>query len=122
MEVPPLWHYRCAPPPEGAFVDWKFASCVIVPAYRNGAWPVIREDAVQPAQLSPRCMRTTAIGLLVVVCPLCYDVRVFEEGVLKQNTHYTCPGHNGSAKCPGYLYRLQPQRASLTSPATCSIQ
>jgi len=122
MDVPPLWHYRCATPAEGDFIKWHYAKCVTVPAYRNGAWPVIKDDTVQPSKLGSACIRSTTAGLLVVICPLCYDIRVFESGLLERNKHYECPGHNGSAHCPGYIYKPGEPSSALSSGATCSIQ
>ena len=122
MDVPPLWHYRCATPADGDFVKWHFAKCVTVPVYRNGTWPVIKQDAVQPTQLSSVCIRSTEAGLVLVVCPLCYDIRVFEKGTLVKDRHYECPGHNGSAKCPGYVYGTPPSSSFLRPGATCPIQ
>ena len=122
MDIPPLWHYRCAEPAEGEFIKWHYAKCVTVSSYINGAWPVIKHDAVGPAQLCRGSMRSTPSGLLVAVCPLCFDVQVFEKGALRPNTHYKCPGHGGSADCPGYVYGPAPPGADLRPGATCVIQ
>lgn len=122
MDVPPLWHYRCAKPADGEFIKWHYAKCVTVTTYVNGAWPVIKNDAIDPARLNSVCMRSTPGGLLMVVCPLCYDVQLFTEGVLQINVHYNCPGHGGTALCPGYIYVPDPSRADRSSGATCVIQ
>ena len=120
---PPLWHYRCPPAGAEEFVTWDFAhSGVTVTAYRNGLWPVDRMDDVKPARLSKHCMRLGRNNIIIVICPLCYDVTVFEPSSLKRNRYYTCPGHNGSAHCPGFVYGTPVSRESLSPEATCSIQ
>lgn len=120
---PPLWHYRCPPAGPEEFVTWDFAHCgVTVTAYRNGLWPVDRMDDVKPARLSKHCMRCGRNDIIIVICPLCYDVSVFEQSTLKRNRHYPCPGHSGSAHCPGFVYGTPVSSDSLSPEATCSIQ
>jgi hypothetical protein len=124
MEVPPpLWHFRCPPVANSDFVSWNFAgSGVTVAAYRNGLWPADRFDEVQPAPLSKHCMRVGRNNIIIVICPLCYDVSVFEPTALRRDRHYECPGHNGSAFCPGFVYGTPASSESLSPGATCSIQ
>lgn len=123
MSIPPLWHYRCAEASEGDFVTWDFANCgVVVSAYRNGAWPVVKCEEVRPSRLSQHCIRKGNNGIVIVVCPLCYDISVFEPGMLKPHRQYACPGHAGSAQCPGYVYGIPSAEDDLSSAAMCSIQ
>jgi hypothetical protein len=123
MKVPPLWHFRCAEVSAEEFISWNFARLgVSISAYRAGAWPVIKCEEVTPAKLGKDSIQKGCNGMLIVICPLCYDVSVFEAGTLKNGT-YTCPGHAGSAICPGFVYGVpSPDKADISPGAICSIQ
>ena len=123
MEIPPLWHFQCAEAAPEEFISWNFANLgVTISAYRAGAWPVIKCDEVTPSKLGKSSVRTGRNGMLIVICPLCFDVSVFDAGTLKNGT-YACPGHAGSAECPGFVYVApSPDSTDISPGAMCSIQ
>jgi len=121
-QVPPLWHFRCDRPKTGDFVKWQYARSVEILAYRNGAWPVTKNDVVEPAHLGSSCITEHGKNLTLIKCPLCFDVSVVDQGSLVPNQHYVCPGHGGSAMCPGYVFGTAPSSTFLSSGAKCCIQ